>query len=65
MSKLTEEEAHERIAGVLRAYGIKVKIGGCGCCGSPFMEAEFPDGATADIDNFHLDTFDDLPPKAG
>jgi hypothetical protein len=47
-----------RIGTVLRSFGIKAKIGGCGCCGSPWIEAEFPDGTKADLEHFAIDTFD-------
>jgi hypothetical protein len=53
--KLTLEETKERLEGVLKAAGIKIKLGGCGCCGSPFVEATFPDGATSDVDDLKLD----------
>ncbi|MBW7970971.1 hypothetical protein [Bradyrhizobium sp. BR 10289] len=53
--KLTAEETTERLEGVLKAAGIKIKLGGCGCCGSPWVEATFPDGATADVEHISLE----------
>lgn len=52
--ELTPEDAQKRIEGVLRASGITVRIGSCGCC-PPWMVATFPDGATFDGD---IDTID-------
>jgi hypothetical protein len=28
----------ERMMGILRAHGIEMKVGGCGCCGSPWVK---------------------------
>jgi hypothetical protein len=64
--KLDYNEAQWRIEAILRAAGVKVKIGGCGCCSSsPYLEAEFPDGATADLDCIRIDTDRDLPDQEG
>ena len=61
-----EDDAIKRIEDVLSVAGIKLRIGGCGCCGSPTLEAEFPDGLKVDIDQAHIDNYpDDLPNTAG
>lgn len=52
-----------RIETILRAAGVKARLGGCGCCGSPFLEAQFPDGLKVDLDTFRFDT-NDLPDQA-
>jgi hypothetical protein len=48
MTRITQEEAQERIAGVLKAAGIKAEIAGCSCCG--IFDVEFPDGARINTD---------------
>jgi hypothetical protein len=48
-STITREEAEARIAGVLRAAGIKADIGSCSCCTT--FDVEFPDGAVMETDD--------------
>ncbi len=51
-------------SGALRAKGIRISIGGCGCCGSPFVKLEV-DGEVLvmDEDDFNLNMFDDESAK--
>jgi hypothetical protein len=55
---LNDADAQSRIEGVLKAAGIKVRIGSCGCC-PPWMVATFPDGAVfdGDIDTIAADGY--------
>jgi hypothetical protein len=53
-AELTPEDAQARIEGVLKAAGIRVHIGSCGCC-PPWMRVTFPDGATFEGDIDHID----------
>jgi hypothetical protein len=50
--EISHEEAIERIAGVLKAAGIKAYMYGCSCCGE--FSVTFPDGATCDADQVGL-----------
>jgi hypothetical protein len=56
--KQDQKDVQERIETILREAGVKLKLGGCGCCGSPWVEAEFPDGKNIDVDHIRIDTFD-------
>lgn len=63
-TEITYDEAMTRLKGVLKANFIKLKVGGCSCCG--VFEVEFPDGATFEDVSFYFDTEkDDLPNSEG
>lgn len=48
-STITREEAEERIAGVLKANGIRADIFACSCCTQ--FDVTFPDGAIMETDD--------------
>lgn len=37
----TTEQKIERIEKILKKHNIRIKIGGCGCCGSPWVSFEY------------------------
>ena len=61
MTELTEDEAMSRLDGVLKAAGVTLSIGGCGCCGSPVVGVRFPDGAEGEFEHFSVDLGGELP----
>jgi hypothetical protein len=61
----SRDHVRDRIEGVLRSFGVQLQIGGCGCCGSPWIKAEFPDGLSVEFENFYINTFDDVPDQKG
>jgi len=53
-------EAKEKIAEILKEHGIKIEIGGCGCCGSPWVSFEYKgEMIIKDQDDFKIDMFKD------
>ena len=53
-------EAKEKIAEILKEHGIKIEIGGCGCCGSPWVSFEYKgEMIIKDEDYFKIDMFED------
>jgi Fe-S oxidoreductase len=56
----TIEEEKEKIVEILKNHGIKIDIGGCGCCGSPWVTFEYKgEIIIKNKDNFNIDMFDD------
>ena len=52
MSKIKIEE-------ILKEHGIKMSIGGCGCCSSPWVSFEYKgEMIINDEDDFRIDMFD-------
>ena len=47
---------------ILRSHGIKMIVGGCGCCGSPQVEFEYGD-LKFEAENCLIDTTDMETPK--
>jgi len=54
------EDLKEKIKEILKQHNIKMSIGGCGCCGSPWVSFE-KDGVKIvdDVDYFTIDMFED------
>lgn len=62
-TELTEEQATERLKGVLEAAGITGLLSGCNCCGD--MTLTFPDGATYHGNEVGYIEFDGLSHQRG
>jgi hypothetical protein len=54
-----EDAKVKLVEDALRAAGIKLDVGACGCCSSPWVKAQLPDGTMVEFDGRGLDTFDD------
>lgn len=55
-----EEEIYKKVQKALKAKGIRISVGGCGCCGSPWFKVEVDGEVVADVENdFNLDMFDE------
>ena len=54
------EDLKEKIKEILKQHNIKMSVGGCGCCGSPWVSFE-KDGVKIvdDVDYFTIDMFED------
>jgi len=54
------EDLKEKVKEILKQHNIKISIGGCGCCGSPWVSFE-KDGVKIvdNIDYFKIDMFED------
>ena len=54
---MTEEE---QVVEILRKHDIRMYVGGCGCCGSPWVKFEYNGEIIADLkDDFSFDMFED------
>jgi hypothetical protein len=55
------EDLKEKVKEILKQHNIKMSIGGCGCCGSPWVSFE-KDGVKIvdDVDDFGIDMFEDV-----
>ena len=48
----------EKVEKFLRDKGVKIFVGGCGCCGSPWIHIDI-DGEIVKIENETIDTLPD------
>ena len=56
---MNHDEKIKKVKSVLKDHGIKMKIGGCGCCGSPWVVFEFNGEKIESEDNFTFNMFED------
>ncbi len=60
-----EDQKSQRITMVtelLKSVGIKMEVGGCGCCNSPWVKIEYNGASVCDEDNFNFSMFDQDKP---
>lgn len=55
------ETIEQRIQRLLAERGVKIKLGGCGCCGSPWLKLEIDGETVFDDDDAYLDSWG-MPP---
>lgn len=63
MSEESTKTGKERMVEILKSHGIEMKVGGCGCCGSPWVTFEYKGETIFDDDNAYFDT-DEVTPNA-
>lgn len=61
MTQLTREETIQRLDGVLKAAGVTLELGSCGCCDGVVARATFPDGSVGEHEHFSEDLGGELP----
>lgn len=55
------EAGKERVIAILKSHGIEMKVGGCGCCGSPWVTFKYNGETIFDDSNADFDT--EVPPS--
>lgn len=53
------EENIERVKAILAEAGIKIDVGACGCCGSPWIKFEYKGEMILDSEGSGIYMFDD------
>ena len=48
---------------ILKSHGIEMKVGGCGCCGSPWITFKYKGETIVDDDDCGFDT-EEVTPNA-
>ena len=55
---MTSEQVKKIIIDAFEKEGLKILIGGCGCCGSPFVTIRKDDETVLEEDCFKVNTID-------
>jgi hypothetical protein len=59
-NKMGIEERIKKVKEILKANDIEMSVGGCGCCGSPFVSFSYRgEVIVEDEDDFKFDTSDE------
>lgn len=64
MGEEITKKGKDRMIEILKIHGIEMKVGGCGCCGSPWVEFKYNGETIFDDDGASFDT-DEVTPNAG
>lgn len=56
MSEESKKTSEERMIEILKSHGIEMKVGGCGCCGSPWVTFKYNGETIVDGDDVKFDT---------
>lgn len=60
---MTGEAAVTKLKEELRKRGIVMQVGGCGCCGSPWLKVEIDGEVILDDDKIYIDMFEEAEVK--
>jgi hypothetical protein len=52
------ETSVEKVERILTELGIKMEIGGCGCCGSPWVKVEYKGETVINEESVFINNFD-------
>jgi len=52
---MTEKISKAELKVELLKRGVRIDIGGCGCCGSPWVKIELDNRLVIDEDQFHIE----------
>lgn len=52
------DKEKKKVIEILKKHGVKMKLGGCGCCGSPWLKFEYNGVTILDDDEVHFDMFE-------
>ena len=61
MSTNNTPENIRRVADLLESHGFRIEVGGCGCCGSPWLKLEYQGELILDDSSIELDMFKEKP----
>ncbi len=53
---MSDEQDKARMIAILKSHGIEMAVGGCGCCGSPWVTMVYKGEAIYDADAAGFDT---------
>lgn len=53
--KTEKDKDKARVIEILKSHGIEMEIGGCGCCGSPWVTFSYRGEVIASHDEFRFD----------
>ena len=63
MSVEQKKSGEEQMIEILKSHGIEMKVGGCGCCGSPWITFKYKGETIVDDDDCGFDT-EEVTPNA-
>ena len=58
--KTDKDDGMKRMINILKEHGIEMSVGGCGCCGSPWVTFKYNGDIIFDDDDANFYTSEDL-----